>query len=68
MGQVIRIKNVPFTVVGVLDRKGQTTWGQDQDDVILIPMSTAKKKVIGRSQAKARSVGIHLRHASGTPP
>jgi putative ABC transport system permease protein len=56
-GQVIRIKKVPFTVVGVLDRKGQNAWGQDQDDIILIPMSTAKNKVIGGSQAKAKSVG-----------
>jgi putative ABC transport system permease protein len=66
-GQVIRIKKVPFTVVGVLDRKGQNTWGQDQDDVILIPMSTAKNKVIGGSQAKARSVGsisVRVREAS----
>ena len=57
LNQVIRIKKVPFTVVGVLDKKGQNTWGQDQDDVILIPMSTAKNKVIGGSQAKAKSVG-----------
>ncbi len=57
LDQVIRIKKVPFTVVGVLDRKGQSTWGQEQDDVILIPLSTAKKKVLGVSQANARSVG-----------
>jgi putative ABC transport system permease protein len=57
LNHVIRIKKVPFTVVGVLDKKGQNTWGQDQDDVILIPMSTAKNKVIGGSQAKAKSVG-----------
>jgi len=57
LNQVIRIKKVPFTVVGVLSRKGQNTWGQDQDDVILIPLTTAKRKVIGGSQAKAKSVG-----------
>ena len=57
LGQVIRIKNVPFTVIGVLDRKGQTTFGQDQDDTVLIPLGTAKKKVLGASQANARSVG-----------
>jgi putative ABC transport system permease protein len=55
--QVIRIKKVPFTVIGVLERKGQSAWGQDQDDVILIPLSTAKKKVLGVNQANARSVG-----------
>jgi putative ABC transport system permease protein len=47
VGQSIRIKNVPFLVVGVLDRKGQSPTGQDQDDVILLPISTAKRKVIG---------------------
>jgi putative ABC transport system permease protein len=57
IGQIIRIKKVPFTVVGLLGRKGQTSWGQDQDDVILIPLSTAKKKVLGVSQANPRSVG-----------
>ena len=57
LGQTIRIKKVPFTVVGLLSRKGQTSWGQDQDDVILIPLSTAKKKVLGAAQANYRSVG-----------
>jgi putative ABC transport system permease protein len=55
--QTIRIKKVPFTVVGVLEAKGQSSWGQDQDDLILIPISTAKKKVLGASQANARAVG-----------
>jgi putative ABC transport system permease protein len=57
LGQVIRIKKVPFTIIGVMDRKGQTTWGQDQDDQILIPLSTAKTKVVGGNQAKGRAVG-----------
>ncbi len=67
LGQVIRIKKVPFTVVGVLDRKGQSTQGQDQDDTILIPLSTAKKKVTGVSQANSRSVysiSVKVREAS----
>jgi putative ABC transport system permease protein len=53
IGQVIRIKKVPFIVVGLLDRKGQTTWGQDQDDQILIPLTTAKTKVLGGNLARA---------------
>jgi len=57
VGQILRIKNVPFAVLGVLSPKGQSPWGQDQDDIILIPISTAKKKVLGVSQANARSVG-----------
>ena len=42
LGQIIRIKKVPFTVIGTLSRKGQNSWGQDQDDIILVPLSTAK--------------------------
>ena len=57
LNQVIRIKKVPFTVVGVLSGKGQSSWGQDQDDVVLIPLSTAKKKVLGAPPSNARAVG-----------
>ena len=57
VGQVIRIRSVPFTVIGTLTPKGQSPTGQDQDDVILMPISTAKKKVIGSSQANAAAVG-----------
>lgn len=67
LGQVIRIRRVPFTIIGLMDRKGQTTWGQDQDDQILIPLSTAKTKVLGGNQAKGRSVGaitIKVREAA----
>ncbi len=60
VGQVVRIRRVPLTVVGVLARKGQSTQGQDQDDTVLIPLSTAKKKVLGITQANARSVGVIL--------
>ena len=56
VGQIIRIKKVPFTVVGVLDRKGQNSWGQDQDDIVIIPISTAKKKVLGKSNSNPRAV------------
>jgi putative ABC transport system permease protein len=57
LGQIVRIKKVPFTVIGVLDRKGQNSWGQDQDDILLIPLSTAKKKVLGKSNSNPRAVG-----------
>jgi putative ABC transport system permease protein len=57
LGQIIRIKKVPFTIIGVLDRKGQNSWGQDQDDIVLIPISTAKKKVLGKSNSNPRAVG-----------
>jgi putative ABC transport system permease protein len=48
-GQFIRIKNVPFVVNGVLAPKGQSAQGQDQDDTILIPVTTAQKKLFGTS-------------------
>jgi len=57
VGQTIRIKKVPFTVVGVLEPKGQSAFGQDQDDLVLIPLSTAKKKVLGANRSNPRSVG-----------
>jgi len=65
VGQIIRIKKVPFTVLGVLAPKGQSAWGQDQDDIVMIPLSTAKKKVLGVSQANARSVGTIMVQARG---
>jgi len=58
IGQIVRIKKVPFEVIGLLTRKGQSSWGQDQDDVVIIPLSTAKKRVLGVSQANARNVGV----------
>jgi putative ABC transport system permease protein len=63
IGQMIRIKNVPFTVVGVLNAKGQSASGQDQDDVILLPISTAKRKVIGVKQANADAVDTIMMQA-----
>ena len=56
VGQTIRIKQVPFTVAGVLTPKGQSSSGQDQDDVILLPITTAVRKVIGVKQANADAV------------
>ena len=47
IGQVIRIKNVPLTVIGVLAPKGQSTGGQDQDDTIIVPLTTAQKRLFG---------------------
>ncbi|HAO19255.1 MAG TPA: multidrug ABC transporter substrate-binding protein [Desulfobacteraceae bacterium] len=49
LGHIIRIKKVPFKVIGVLDTKGQTPTGQDQDDAIYVPVSTAQKKLFGNT-------------------
>ena len=47
IGKIIRIKKIPFTVVGLLGRKGQSPQGQDQDDVIYVPLRTAQRKLLG---------------------
>ncbi len=47
VGTTIRIKNVPFKVIGVLEAKGQSSYGQDQDDVAMIPFSTAERRLMG---------------------
>jgi putative ABC transport system permease protein len=64
-GQVVIIKNVPFTVAGVLTPKGQSPSGQDQDDIILLPISTAKEKVLGTNKANAKAVGSLMVQAIG---
>ncbi|MGH7261735.1 MAG: ABC transporter permease, partial [Nitrospiraceae bacterium] len=47
VGATIRLKNVPFTVIGVLAPKGQSAQGTDQDDIVFIPFTTAERKVLG---------------------
>ena len=47
VGAIVRIKDIPFRVVGVLSFKGGTGWGGDQDDTVLIPLTTAQHRLIG---------------------
>jgi putative ABC transport system permease protein len=56
VGQVIRIKNAPFTVVGWLASKGANAFGQDQDDVILMPYTSAMKRLSGDTKFRAFSL------------
>jgi macrolide transport system ATP-binding/permease protein len=55
VGANLRVKNVDMQVIGVLEAKGQSGWGQDQDDVVLIPFSTAERKVLGVAAPPATS-------------
>ncbi len=47
VGQLIRINNLPFKVIGVLNAKGQTAMGNDQDDIIIAPFTTVQTKMLG---------------------
>ncbi|MBI4263737.1 MAG: ABC transporter permease [Acidobacteria bacterium] len=55
-GAVIRIRNQPFKVIGVLTPKGQAAMGQDQDDAVFVPYTTAQKKLLG--QTHLQNIGI----------
>jgi putative ABC transport system permease protein len=50
VGETVRIKNIPFRVVGVLEEKGGSFGGQDQDDVVVAPYSTVMKRLKGRNR------------------
>jgi putative ABC transport system permease protein len=56
IGREVRIRNVPFRIIGILAGKGQSGFGQDQDDAILVPLA-AGRRVLGHNEVKARSVG-----------
>jgi len=63
VGKIIRIKKIPFTVIGLLGRKGQSPQGQDQDDVIYVPLRTAQRKLLGSQFPNA--VNAMMVQASG---
>jgi len=66
IGQAIRIKRVPFKIIGVMAEKGQTPFGSDQDDAVFVPLSTAKKRLLGGPRLRGKYVGaITLKAASG---
>ena len=59
VGQVVRVRQFPFTVVGVLSVKGQTTWGQDQDDVVYVPLTTGQRLLFGQQfPGMVRSISV----------
>ena len=60
LGQVIRIEDVPFRVIGVLDEKGQSMNGQDQDDLIVAPITTVRSRLIGGFYGENRSAAAYL--------
>ena len=56
VGQSVRIGRVPFTVIGTLQAKGQGGFGQDQDDLVLVPLETARRRLMGASGIPAGAV------------
>ncbi|MBX3611092.1 MAG: ABC transporter permease [Hydrogenophaga sp.] len=64
--QVIRVRTVPVTVVGLLDRKGQNSFGQDQDDVVMLPISTFRNRIQGGGGGRLKRIGaISVKVADG---
>ena len=58
VGQNIRIDNQPFKIIGVLKKKGQSSMGQDQDDVIIVPMTTAQERMLGVNYVHSINVQV----------
>jgi putative ABC transport system permease protein len=58
-GETIRFKNIPFKIIGVLEEKGQNSFGQDQDDVIIAPYTTVQKRIL--AQTHIQSIQISAR-------
>ena len=62
LGETVRIGSTPFRVVGVLQEKGQAPQGTDQDDKVVVPLSTAQLRVVGRSVVRPGAVEyVHIR-------
>ncbi len=58
LDQVIRVKKIPVTIIGVLDKKGQNSLGQDQDDLIIVPIGTYRNRIQGGTGGKLKRVGV----------
>ena len=72
VGAIVRVKNFPMRVIGVLEAKGQSSYGQDQDDVVIVPFNTAERKVLGvsapSSSAPAAAATSSVQNPYGAVP
>ena len=66
VGQILRIKNVPFTVLGVLTSKGLSAQGSDQDDVVVLPFTSTMKRVAGGTTL--RNINVQVARAADLAP
>jgi hypothetical protein len=67
LDQVIRVKKVPVTMIGVLEKKGQNSMGQDQDDIVVVPISTYRNRMQGGSARQAQAHRLHQRQGARGP-
>jgi putative ABC transport system permease protein len=71
LGEAVRIGSVPFTIIGVLEKKGLGAAGRSQDDVVFIPLSTAKSRVLGAVRGTTRDaldfISVKVSDAGGMP-
>jgi putative ABC transport system permease protein len=64
INQTVRIKNIPFTVIGVLEAKGANMVGEDQDDIVLMPFTTVRKRLVGSEFDNVNAIMVSARAAS----
>ena len=67
VGQTIRIKNIPFRVIGVLEPKGANLFGQDQDNVVLMPCTSVRKRLHGSEFDDVNSILVSARSLNVAP-
>jgi putative ABC transport system permease protein len=58
VGKIIRVNNSPYRIIGILESKGQSSMGQDQDDVVIVPLTTAQERLLGITYV--RSINIQV--------
>jgi putative ABC transport system permease protein len=68
VGQTIRIRNLPYRVIGVLAAKGQSANGQDQDDTAMMPYTTVQKKMLGQALPRIQQISVSAISAEATGP
>src|SRR5690606_20493206 len=67
VGQKVRLRNLPFTVIGVLRSRGQSGVGQDQDQTVLTPYTAAQRKLLGQSLPRINQVMLKAVSPEATP-
>lgn len=67
IGQTVRVRNLPFRVVGVLSARGQSGMGQDQDDPVIMPYTSAQRKLLGQSVPRINQIMLRAVTPNATP-